>query len=254
MAKRLIYSIFTQDVEEHVSVFDFNRLQFKKYESQLEAKHREYAKICGADYKLIRTKLTNYDFIQFEKLYLLQDFSNEYDEVLYLDFDVIPDTKTNFFEHFDLNSICLHCVERMPVMRIGITQPHKMHPVIKMAAKNSMLLLDNIMGNNKVANTGVIAGNKSSIELLDFKNRIPLLNEKLLEAKEDNIYPPEYSEYFFENNETYISYIIERYDIPFTDIGEPWNYVLYKEKDSPGLNNHFLHYISKHFQTVFHSD
>ena len=46
--------------------------------------------------------------IQIEKLLLLEDFTKTYDEVLYLDFDVIPVTDVSFFERFDLNYLCFH--------------------------------------------------------------------------------------------------------------------------------------------------
>ena len=126
-----------------------------------------------------------------------------------------------------------------------------MSPFTKMAAKNSMLMLDNIVGRETVINTGVVGGNKHSIGLLKLKDRVDMIDEKLEQAREDNIYPDNISDMFFQNNETYMSYIVEKFNLPYKDIGQQWNYVLYKEDDYPHSNNHFLHYISKDFHCCF---
>ena len=47
--------------------------------------------------------LTTYNIINFYKIFLLYKFSSKYDQILYLDFDVVPNTKENFFEVFDLS-------------------------------------------------------------------------------------------------------------------------------------------------------
>ena len=53
-------------------------------------------------------EMSVYDNIQYYKLHLLKELAKEYDEVLYLDFDVIPMQPINFFTAFDLQSyLCL---------------------------------------------------------------------------------------------------------------------------------------------------
>ena len=47
--------------------------------------------------------LTTYNIVNFYKLYLLYELSNKYDEILYLDFDVVPLNFDNFFEQNDLS-------------------------------------------------------------------------------------------------------------------------------------------------------
>jgi len=264
--KRLIYSLYKEDVDEHQSCGDYKRGQFKKYKDQLEEAQRKYADTCGAEYQLIDPTNTNYNKIQLEKLFLLEDFCKYYDEVLYLDFDVVPITNQSFFETFDLNFLCFHEVVRTMAVVQYEDQRDKifykkfanimkwytaMTPFTKMAAKNAMLMLDNIIGKETIINTGVVAGNKQSIGLLKLKDRINMIDEKLEEAREDNIYPSNISEMFFQNNETYMSYLVERFSLPYQEIGTQWNYVLYDESDSPNSNNHFLHYISKDFHCCF---
>ena len=47
-------------------------------------------------------EITTYNIVNFYKLDLLYTFSQMYDEVLYLDFDVVPMTNENFFKVWDL--------------------------------------------------------------------------------------------------------------------------------------------------------
>ena len=264
--KRLIYSVYKEDIDEHQSCGDYKRSQFKKYKNQIQETQQKYADKCGAEYKLIDPNNTDYNKIQLEKLLLLEDFIEDYDEVLYIDFDVIPVTDTSFFEAFDLNFLCFHEVVK-DMLSIQYEELKKdvyfrklanvirrytpMSPFTKMAAKNSMLMLDNIVGRETVINTGVVGGNKHSIGLLKLKDRVDMIDEKLEQAREDNIYPDNISDMFFQNNETYMSYIVEKFNLPYKDIGQQWNYVLYKEDDYPHSNNHFLHYISKDFHCCF---
>lgn len=272
---KLIYSIFTHEVDSHASCGDYKKSQFKKYKDQIKESHESYAKQCNADYILVDTDNTDYDYIQFEKLFLLEEFSSQYNEVLYLDFDVIPRTSISFFDKFDLNYLCFHPMEKTLMQlhrefgkvrkiddnlkkhfKSGVNEMYfldGMSPFIKMCTKKSMLFTDGINGKDNVINTGVIGGNKESISQLKIKDRMNMLDDKLQQAKEESIYPEEVSNKFLKNNEIYMSYLIERFEIAHTDIGLPWNYFLYDEIKDPHKNNHFLHYIEKHFHCCFDS-
>ena len=46
--------------------------------------------------------LTTYNIVNFYKIHLLYELAKQYDEVLYLDFDVVPMQDVDFFEHWDL--------------------------------------------------------------------------------------------------------------------------------------------------------
>ena len=253
---RIIYSIYTNNVDPHKSSTDFKKSQFEKYKDQLEQRQREYAGICKADYVLYDTLTTSYDMIQFEKIFKLEELTRDYDEVLYLDFDIVPQTDKNFFEVWDLNSICAHAIDRSPPTKklrnhIENDSFDTMHMYCKACAKISMLLLDGIIGAQNVINTGVVGGNKDVIPKLKFQERFEEMNQILDEAKDDTVFPNEISRHFKYNNEVYISYLIERYDIPFTNIGMPWNYFMdgFAPEVSPAA--HLLHHVNKEFERSF---
>ena len=255
--KKIIYSIYTNKVDPHKSSTDFKKSQFEKYKQLLEQKQKEYARLCSADYVLFDTETTAYDMIQFEKIFKLEQLIKDYDEVIYFDFDIVPQTEISFFDFWDLDNICAHAIDRTPQshekMRHYLEKDafDTMNMYCKTCAKNSMLLLDDIHGNSSVINTGVVAGNKKSISQLKFKERFQELNDLLDEAKEDNLYPPEINRHFKYNNEVYISYLIERYNIPFTNIGMPWNYFMdgFAPEVSPAA--HLLHHVNKEFERSF---
>lgn len=254
--KRLIYSIYREEVDEHPSAPSYKQVQFRKYKQQLEKVQREYAEMCGADYILFGTDNSNYVDIQFEKLFRLEELIEDYDEVMYIDFDVVPQTKANFFEVHDLNTICATSINRTPDKEILVETMKKdgfnhMNMYCKGCAKQSMLQLDGINAEPTIINTGVVAGNKHSIGLLKLRERLADIDALLEEAKEDNVFPEEIYKHWARNNEIFFSYLIERYNIPFTNIGLTWNFFLCRMYPEHTSAAHFLHHSNKEFERSF---
>jgi hypothetical protein len=255
--KRIVYSIFTDQLDPgHKSSSDFKLSQFKKYKTQLEKTQRDYATHCGAEYKLFETTTTAYDNIQFEKLFLLEELTKDYDEVLYLDFDIVPITKLNFFDEWDLNSICAYNIERNPehsklAKSLRYDNFDAMNIYCKTCAKNAMLDLDGITGSGGIINTGVVGGNKESIAKLNFGSRLAEIKNTLKEAIDDNLYPEEINKHWKDNNEIFITYLIERYDVPFINIGLPWNFLLDNYHPEVSSAGYFLHHVRKEFNLSF---
>lgn len=255
--KRIIYSIYTNNIDPHKSSNDFKRSQFEKWKDNIENNQKEYALLCGADYELHTTQTTSYDNIQFEKLLLLEYYSKDYDEILYLDFDVVCHTAVNFFEFHNMNQLLAHGLDRTPrehelkkILKKG-RQAHEQNIYVKTCAKNAMLSLEGINGNNTLINTGVIGCNKDISFQLNLSSRINRLHNLLEEAKQDNIYPLEISKSFFHNNEVYISFLIEKYNIPYSNIGMPWNFMLDGYCSKPSAAAHFVHHVNKEFEISF---
>ena len=255
--KRIVYSIFTENLDPgHKSSSDFKLSQFKKYKPQLMKAQRDYAKLCGASYMLFETRLTNYDEIQFDKLLLLEELANDYDEVLYLDFDVVPVTKLNFFDVWDLNTICAYNIEQnmdRDTLNDKLTCDgfDSMNMYTKTCAKNAMLGLDGISGSKGVINTGVVGGNKESISKLNFTKHLEEMKNILQEAIKDNFYPEGIYKHWKDNNEIFITYLIERYGVPFTNIGLAWNFLLDHNHPDISAGGHFIHHVNKEFDKSF---
>lgn len=247
MSKRLIFSLYTDKVDPHTSATDQKKQSFAEYKDRIKTVQQDYAKICNADYTLFNTTNTSYIDIQFEKLFKLEEMVQEYDEVLYLDFDVIPYTKVNFFDMFDLDTLCVYS---SPTELLKKPEWHPMDPYVKMSCKKAMLLIEDIVGTSEIFNTGVTALNKRSASLLRFKDRFTEYKESFKLAQEDNLYPFEMSSIWQLNNEVYASYIVEKYNIPTTNIGMPWNFIVDYGMPIPSAGAYFHHCVNKNFSTL----
>jgi len=249
--KRIIFSIYRENIDKHTSTSSYKCNQFKKYKEQIIANHKAYAKLCGADYKLFTDVESNYDVIQFQKISMIKKLAQEYDEVLYLDFDVITNTRLSFFEHFDLNKICAYNIDttipdEVRGYRIKDDNWHPMDMYLKSCCKNAMLLLDDIDNSDLVINTGVIGVNKRSAKFIDFTKCYDVYHR----AKEDNLYPIEINSKWKPNNEVYLTYMIERYNLPYTNIGLQWNFILDDSHRETSSAAYFYHVVNKDFGLI----
>ena len=124
--KNLIFSIYasikdnttrSQTFFENDSITKSQRThtQFEKYKQQLIESKKSYADQCGADFVLVESidkQFFNdeFDSINFYKHHLIEKFCKSYDNILYLDFDVIPNTTQSFFQQHDMDKINVHAV------------------------------------------------------------------------------------------------------------------------------------------------
>ena len=261
--KRIIFSIWSDLKSNHISAPDWKQESFRKFKHKLVDRQKEYAKYCGAEYFLFETKFTDYVDIQFDKILKFEELTKQYDQVVYFDLDIIPITKTNIFEQFDFDYPCVYDYDvnnnaqdeewkkwlRWQYEKKMIIDP--MNRYSKVAAKNAMLLIEDVVGNERICNTAVVCGNRNAANLLKFSERISDMDKTLLEAKVDTIYPREYSEGWVRNNEVYFSFILERYNIKYNNIGIQWNYVLDSmvSEFTPGV--HLIHQVNKDFEKTF---
>ena len=115
--KNIIYSIYIENEELNLSEKHlYTKIQLKKHYDKLIEVKQNYANICNAKfivygndtyYQKFRKKYEGleFDVINLYKIHMLERLSNEYNNVLYLDLDVIPNTSENFFEMFDMKMI-----------------------------------------------------------------------------------------------------------------------------------------------------
>ena len=256
--KRIIYSIFNDSVDQnHKSTNSYKVEQFRKYKDDLIKCKEDYAEVCGAEFVLHSTPTTDYNSIQFEKIRLLEEYAKEYDEVIYLDFDVVPTSYApSLFESADMNTICMHPLRRdlkRRSLREALNRDglDNQNVFVKTCAKRSMLLIDGIVANDLLYNTGVVAGNSEVIGKLNFTNRVEEMNDLLIESKDDSLYPPVVTDQFFLNNEVFMSYIVEKDNIPHTDLPMSWNFILDGYQKTPTAAAYLIHHVNKDFQLSF---
>lgn len=254
--KRIVYSIFNDITIPHQSVPQSKKDAFHEYYDRLVETQKQYAYQCGAEYVSFNPRIPDYDDIQFEKLYRFQELTEDYDEVVYLDLDVIPTTKENIFErHASHRHIGVHFIETKPYWGanidgkwwVDVLQLDKMNMVVKACAKNAMLLIEGMSGNYEIANTGVMIGNKNSIQDFNLIERMDFADKVFDEALTDNIYPEQIASSFAKNNEVYFSFIKEFYDVPINKIGLGWNYIIDDTFSTLQIGAHLHHVVNKDF-------
>ena len=260
--KNLIFSIWSDlKTTDHISAPDWKQESFRKFKHKLVERQKEYAKHCGAEYFLFEAKSTDYVDVQFDKILKFEELTEEYDKVVYFDLDIIPITKNNIFEQFDFNYPCVYDYNvdfkddtwkewlRHQYRKKNIIDP--MSRYSKVALKKAMLLIGDVVGNDRLCNTAVVCGNKNAANLLKYSERISDLDKTLLEAKNDTLYPREYYKGWVRNNEVYFSFILEKYNIKYNNIRIEWNYILDEFISEFTYGVHLIHQVNKDFEKTF---
>ena len=255
--KRIIFSQYNDNINQNtISTNQYKLSQFQKYSAQLEQAQREYADRCGAEYVLHKLDITDYDTLQFEKILQLERYAEEYDQVLYLDFDVVPNKRAeNIFEVFGdtLAMYPLFRDQHKHELKWNIEHDayDKQNVYCKTCAKNSMLILDDGEISPKLYNTGVTYGSSDAIKNLKFGQQLSDMKLLLDESIEDSIYPDNITKNFFYNNEVFVTYLVERDNLPCTDMNIHWNFILDGFQKEPTGMAHFTHHVNKEFELSF---
>jgi len=210
----------------------------------------EYKKWFQEEYP----EISEYNIVNFYKIHLLYKLAEEFDEILYLDFDVIPVTKLNFFEEWDLRkgiAVMSGGGYNRPEVNEVDTMKFKHNvrsPMAKYWNTKVMFIEKGITEKPLVFNTGIIGTTKESLKELDyFKNFRETLNF-MSELIEDDFYDG--VRYMFGyDNETIWGYKILSQKIKYQNLQDGWHHVMDKWNYIP-VNTKFIHCINKNFDYV----
>ena len=283
MMKNLIYSIYIENNEPNLSEkHQFTKTQLAKHFQKLIDVKKEYAKHCNAEYRLyendtywqkFKKKFNGYQFdiINLYKIHLWEELGKTYDNVLYLDLDVIPNTTESFFKKFDMNKICVPAVnatkENIWTKSQLKNYKKKIHSFenimkrldcynmyVKAIAKKSMLALDNNFNTDYlIANTAILGGNSNAITQLKYTEKLDELLNTLNEAKKEKFFGEEISKQFFPNNEVFFHYLLDKYNIDWYNLPKEWHtYLMSKNKITKDIkNSKMIHLINKRFEELW---
>ena len=211
-----------------------------------------------------------FDIINLYKIHMLERLSNEYDNVLYLDLDVVPNTSENFFEMFDMNKLCVYAPNAdmeswsqkdrknykkgKVSFETIISHKDKYSEYVKAMCKRAMLALDNMFDSNYlIANTAILGGNSKAINNLKYSDRLKDLINTLNKAKEEKLFGEEISKLFFANNEIFFHYLLDKYNIDWFNLPKEWHtYLMTKDKITKDLKSaKMIHLINKRFEELW---
>ena len=277
--KRVIYSLYVDvPAKEHfgdsknkhdtVDKANVTINAFKNHYDKLIETKITYAEYCEADFVMFEyddqyktfeqnflkdyPDFTGYEIINFYKIHLLYELSKKYDEVLYLDFDVIPFTNESFFNAWDLSKgICVYSNNEHVIKNVRVNHSIR-SPSAKYYNCHAMLLEHGLNPKNDVINTGIIGARKEDIQKLDFfgkfKDTIDLMTE--LRKDTSGLYPQNIIDMFRYDNETIFSFKREVNNIEIQWLDDKWHYFLDNQKFIP-KDTKLVHCICKDFDLVW---
>lgn len=277
--KRVIYSLYVDvPAKEHfgdsknkhdtVDKANVTINAFKNHYDKLIETKITYAEYCEADFVMFEyddqyktfeqnflkdyPDFTGYEIINFYKIHLLYELSKKYDEVLYLDFDVIPFTDESFFDVWDLSKgICVYSNNDHVIKNVRVNHSIR-SPSAKYYNCHAMLLEHGLNPKNDVINTGIIGARKEDIQKLDFfggfKDTIDLMTQ--LRTDISGLYPQNIIDMFRYDNETIFSFKREVNNIEIQWLDDKWHYFLDKQKFIP-KDTKLVHCICKDFDLVW---
>ena len=257
MKKRIIFTSY-----DDLSVSKKSHLEYAKskmveeYLDRLIQNKRDYADSIGVDFVFYHNEMENFELdkekvftkVNLYKHFLMAELANNYDEIMYVDMDVLFDTKLNIFDEHDLSK-GIHVRD----MNDHITDKNKDSLLYAALGTKSPTLKYHITKDllegkdNNVINTGIILGQSKHIKKIRFSERMLEVHEKIKEIKNDktNIFEQQY----YSNNESIFSYILEKYKIPYVLLEEKWHQIL--DETRKDINGHCLHFINKQFNAFY---
>ena len=269
--KKLIYSIYIEVPDNEFVDNQKTNLNTKKelkenYQKLLDCK-QQYANSIGADFVLVnkykeyydemKSKypfLTTYNIINFYKIFLLYKFSSKYDQMLYLDFDVVPNTTEDFFVVWDLSkgiAIANNNNKVAKIENISETSQTIRSPNSKYYNAQAMLLHKGFSSEVDVVNTGIIGIDKSHLYKLEYFNTFEQDMITMSQLKFDNsMFPKKIVDYFGYDNETLFSVKLKEHNIPVQWLDDKWHYFFYDNLFIP-RNTKLIHTINKRFDIVW---
>ena len=290
--KRVIYSIYIDIPSDqldaqpphHGDTEDKNlkaKREFAYHRPWLEERQRSYAKSIGIEYKLftyddqwieyrdslmsLYPQLTMYNIVNFYKIYLMYQLKEEYDEILYIDLDVVPVGNQSFFDVWDLSKgmVIKH---NKPIVELRIEDiKNRERSFIKKGRTDSIRSPTAKYWNNKallmdhgidvddapVFNTGIVGINKQSLEQLDYFGNFDYMIEVMTDIKQEtpSMWPSYIQSMFGWDNETLWGFHCVKKDLDIQWLDTNWHYFLDKGKFIP-RSAKLIHIIHKDFQMV----
>ena len=281
--KRVIYSFYIDIPKDELDIFDENILKenhtpinyvtkdaFKQNYSKLVACKKWYANQIDVPFKMFEYDsafifykdklksqypfLTTYNIVNFYKLHLLYELAKNYDEILYLDFDVIPMKSDNFFERWDLSKgIAIHHNTHKVLQMSQVTDHTQTirSPTSKYYNAQAMLMDRGLDIKHNVVNTGIVGINKDHLKQLKyFDNFKSDLNEMGKLTKGHDFFPEKITNFFGWDNETLFAVKLAENNVNVQWLEDRWHYFFYNQGYIP--NEVVLcHAINKRFDIVW---
>ena len=281
--KRIIYSFYIDIPKDELDIFDkhilkkgqapinyFTKNAFKDNYEKLISCKEWYASEIGVPFKLFEYDtdfilykdklqrdypyLTTYNVVNFYKIHLLYKLVQEYDEVLYLDFDVVPMTNDNFFKVWDLSKgIAIKDNNSQIILMDDVTNRSQTirSPTAKYYNGQALLIDSGHNPKHKVVNTGIIGASKKHLDQLAYFDNFSADLKRMSEVREHHdMYPEKIRQFFGWDNETLWGVKQVENNVPVQWLDDIWHYHFHSQGFIP-KEIVMCHVINKDFETTW---
>jgi len=273
--KQIIYSLYidipNEELDEQpphwnskIPKNEYAKSQFREYYDWLKHMHIQYAEKCSVEYKLFEydqdyidyknwfnekyPQIVSYNIVNFYKIHLLYKLAKKYDEIAYLDFDVVPVSNNNLFKHHDLDA-GIHIMYGSEIRPITSTSNSNRSPTAKYWNTRVMCMYEGLSGAHDVFNTGIVITNKRYLDQLayykDFDATISLMDE----IREDETFDLNTRKMFGYDNETIWAYKTIKNNVKCINLKSNWHHFMDRWNYIPKDTN-LVHTINKRFDYV----
>lgn len=272
----LIFSMYFRLEDDELDKEDYEKNIFSRdqqdyYQSHLWLNKMSYSKKNNCDFilfddvenlnnfsKQFDSDIPKYVKINFYKLHLLDKLAEEYDNILYLDHDVYIDTQENIFNSLDLNKlhVWFEDIKEDMIEFIHVYNDRELYSRSYVSKCLSSYLASFTFDwkiDYKKFNTGIILSNSEQIKKLKFKKYLDFLlaHYKMIYYNMD--IPENLRRRFQLNNEALFANIVAEEKINVENLNGKWHTILTgsdsKETFDAG-NNNFYHFINKQFKWI----
>ena len=289
---RIIFSVYIDfDKNEFDKNYDLdknikNKKQFKDNYNFLKSFQEKYAQHLGIDYILYENDdswkqykkyfennhsyISKYNIVNFYKIKLMYDLAKTYDEILYLDFDVVPLTNDNIFNSIDFSNgiACKINHERDPQNYLILSTPKILKQREKAFKKTgitfserdprskywncrALLIEKGFTGDNDVYNTGIVLANKDQLNKLDYFNNFNNTLEFMHEVKtNEGLWPLFIQKSFGYDNETLFSFKMKVNNVNLIQLDDVWHWSFRRDINWIPRKTKIVHVINKNFEFV----
>lgn len=268
--KRIIFTVY-DDLNEVDDTYNLGTPAVKlvdEYLDKLVQNKKDYAESIGVDFKFYHNTMKDFECdisLEFTKVNLYKHhvmckLAEEYDEVLYVDMDVVLNTKENMFDEHDLEKNGYHIkyqdddVQSTQVKEVLFAEIGLRSPTLKYHITKAMLGGED-NEDIHVMNTGIMLANSKWIQKLDFINNMQVALNRLEEIKRKAIKENEQTYItlqFYPNNEALFAWMVLEYNIPFHNLDDEWHCIVdHVPKQYNFDNMKAIHFINKKFNSFF---
>ncbi len=234
---------------------------FKKYYQRLIDCKVEYAKDCNANFilyespehylefsdwcKKILPSMSKYNIINFYKFYIADQLVKKYDNVLYLDFDVIPHTTENFFDVWDCqNNFVIATSPRDISLEYLIRSGLKINFRSPDAKRINSVLLLNEHGYStdiEAYNTGIMGFSLKTNNQLNYFDDFSNVINDMSNLKNDESFPENVRGALGWDNETLFGFRSVQHELPIQELDDKWHCIIEQKMRFKARLGHYIH-------------